>query len=67
MRKRLSITCDCCGKEIYGKNYLTLNVKKTANDNQQRYPAIYLCETCFRDTKLNLLLGNSILSKKGEE
>lgn len=66
MGKTLSVTCDCFGKEVYGKDYLTLNVRGVKKGTQQRYPVIYLCENCFRDTKLNLLLGNSILSKKGE-
>lgn len=57
MGKELKVTCDSCGKDMYGRIYYTLNIRKVTYGKQKMNPAIYLCPNCFRATKLALLLG----------
>ena len=56
MGKQITVTCDSCGVDIYGKKYFTMNIRKVALGKQHIQPAIYLCPKCFRETKLAMLL-----------
>lgn len=56
MGKEIKVTCDSCGVDIYGKRYFTLNIRKVIHGKQSMNPSIYLCPSCFRETKLALLL-----------
>jgi ribosomal protein L37AE/L43A len=56
MGKQITVTCDSCGVDIFGKKYYTMNIRKVAQGKQTMNPAIYLCPKCFRETKLAMLL-----------
>ncbi len=56
MGKEIVVTCDSCGVNVYGKTYVTLNIRKVSHGKQTKHPAIWLCPKCFKETKLALLL-----------
>lgn len=56
MGKEIVVTCDSCGVNVYGKTYVTMNIRKVSNGKQTKHPAIWLCPKCFKETKLALLL-----------
>ena len=56
MGKQITVTCDSCSIDIYGKKYYTMNIRKVTQGKQTINPAIYLCPVCFRETKLAMLL-----------
>lgn len=56
MGKEIVVTCDSCGVNVYGKTYVTLNIRKVSHGKQMKHPAIWLCPKCFKETKLALLL-----------
>lgn len=56
MGKEIVVICDSCGANVYGKTYVTLNVRKVSYGKKTKHPAIYLCPVCFNKTKLALLL-----------
>lgn len=58
MGKQTTVTCDCCGVDVYGKKYFTMMIRKVLQGKQTINPAIYLCPKCFRETKLALLLAD---------
>lgn len=67
MGKETIVTCDCCGIDVFGKKYFTLNIRKVIHGKQTLNPSIYLCPNCFRETKLALLLFDTNDSKEDEE
>lgn len=67
MEKETRVTCDCCGIDVFGKKYFTLNIRKVIHGKQTLNPAIYLCPKCFRETKLALLLFDTNDSKEDAE
>ena len=56
MGKEIVVTGDSCGVNVYGKTYVTLNIRKVSHGKQTKHPAIWLCPKCFKETKLALLL-----------
>lgn len=52
MGKQIVVVCDSCGKDVYGKDYITLCPQCL------RFGTIWLCNECFRKTKLQDLLFN---------
>lgn len=64
MGKKTIVTCDCCGTDVLGKLYFTVN-RQVLYDKQTGDPAIYLCPNCFRRTKLvSLLLDLEEMAKE---
>lgn len=54
MGKKIILTCDCCGTDIDGKLYFTVNNERLYS-NQIIIPT-YLCSKCFKKTTLVPLL-----------
>lgn len=65
MGKKTVITCDCCGIDILGKLYFTVNNERLY-DKQIIIPT-YLCSKCFRESKLvSLLLDLEDMGKESD-
>lgn len=58
MGKQIVVICDSCGKDVYGKDYVTLAPRKFNKGKCLRFGTIWLCNDCFRKTKLQDLLFN---------
>ena len=56
MGREIKITCDSCGKDIYGSEYVTLVPTRVRGGKQYRHCTIWLCKDCFKETKLQALL-----------
>lgn len=54
MGKKISVTCDCCGTDIDGKLYFTVNNERLYS--KQIINPTYLCSKCFKESKLVPLL-----------
>lgn len=54
MGKKIILTCDCCGTDIDGKLYFTIN-REILYDKQIIDPD-YLCPKCFRESTIVPLL-----------
>ncbi len=63
MGKKTVVTCDCCGADVFGKLYFTIN--REVIYPKQTMTALYYCSKCFRETKLvSLLLDLEEMAKK---
>lgn len=63
MGRKIIVTCDCCGTDIDGKLYFTVN-REVLYDKQKNIPT-YFCSKCFKEIKLvSLLLDLDDMSKK---
>lgn len=56
MGKEMRITCDSCGKDVYGKTYVTLKPRRVDHGKQRLHNTIWLFPECFKKTKLQTLL-----------
>lgn len=54
MGKKTVITCDCCGTDVNGKLYFTIN-REILYSKQTNDPS-YLCSKCFRKSTIVPLL-----------
>ena len=56
MGKEVRVFCDKCGKDVYGKEYYTLQITRVINGKQQKMPTIWLCRDCM--VKANIIVAN---------
>lgn len=57
MAKVTMVTCDCCKKDISGKEYQTVTIRAyrgAAHERVTRLPAYWLCNDCFK--KMSILI-----------
>ena len=52
MGRYTRITCDICGKDIYGQDYFTATLRKISNGTQVKVPTMWLCRECMLKTQL---------------
>lgn len=56
MGKETRITCDSCGKDVFGGEYFTIKPRRVKGGKQHLFCTIWLCKDCFNRTKLQALL-----------
>ena len=64
MGREIKITCDSCGKDIHGGEYMTLKPTRVKGGKQYKFCTIWLCRDCFNETKLKMLLFTGEEEKK---
>jgi len=52
MGKQTIITCDKCGKNLFGGNYIVISVSSVANGKIVKQPSFWLCPMCWMKTGL---------------
>ena len=52
MGKYTRITCDVCGKDIYGTDYFTVRIRKVTQGKQIAVPTIWVCREDMLKTHL---------------
>ena len=52
MGRYIKITCDVCGKDIYGQEYYTIAPRRIMNGKQTKIPTIWVCHGCMLKTHL---------------
>lgn len=52
MGRYTRITCDVCGKDIYGQDYYTVTLRKISHGNQVKIPTMWVCRECMFKTQL---------------
>lgn len=58
MGREIKVTCDSCGKDVYGSKYVTLAIRKVIKGKQTKFPTIWLCPKCYRETRLAMVLSD---------
>lgn len=56
MGRYTRITCDVCGKDIFGQDYYTVAVRKISKGNQVKVPTMWVCREDMLKTQLLLAI-----------
>lgn len=59
MGKVTTVTCDSCKKDISGKDYQTISIRRytgAKHQNKIAYPALWMCDECYRKLSMYMML-----------